>query len=179
MILYLDTSALVKLYIEESGSQEVAHAVEEAQIVSTSRVAYVEARAGIARKCREGDLSKKEHNYVVEALIGDWDRYFIIEVSENVTKLGGALTEKQSLRGFDAIHLASALLLRNRTRLDVSFSCFDERLKTAAVAEGLMVNGNSSKVPWEPNALERVPLRMARRPFSGIGSPKLYVNGEA
>ena len=58
MILYLDTSALVKLYIEESGSQEVKKALEEARIVSTSRVAYVEARAGIAMKYREGELSK-------------------------------------------------------------------------------------------------------------------------
>lgn len=140
MILYLDTSALVKLYIEEAGSQEVKRAVEEARIVSTSRVAYVEARAGIARKYRERELSKEEHDQVVEDLIRDWDNYFIVEVSESVAKLGGTLTERQSLRGFDAIHLASALLLRNRTRLDVSFSCFDERLKAAAKAEGLMVN---------------------------------------
>lgn len=141
MILYLDTSALVKLYVEEMGSQEVERAVEKSRIVSTSRVAYVEARAGIARKYREGELSKEEHDQVVEDLIRDWDNYFIVEVSESVAKLGGPLTERQSLRGFDAIHLASALLLRNRTRLDVSFSCFDERLKAAAEAEGLMVNG--------------------------------------
>ena len=137
MILYLDTSALVKLYIEEAGSQEVKRAVEEARIVSTSRVAYVEARAGIAGKYRERELSKEEHDQVVEDLIRDWDNYFIVEVSESVAKLGGTLTERQSLRGFDAIHLASALLLQNRTRLDVSFSCFDERLKAAAEAEGL------------------------------------------
>jgi len=137
MILYLDTSALVKLYIEEAGSQEVKKAVEKSRIVSTSRVAYVEARAGIARKYREGELSKEEHDQVIEDLIRDWDNYFIVEVSESVAKLGGTLTKRQSLRGFDAIHLASALLLRNRTRLDVSFSCFDERLKAAAEAEGL------------------------------------------
>ena len=137
MILYLDTSALVKLYIEESGSQEVKRAVEGARIVSTSRVAYVEARAGIAREYREGELSKEEHGQVVEDLIRDWNDYFIVEVSESVAKLGGTLTERQSLRGFDTIHLASALLLRDRTHLDVSFSCFDERLKAAAVAENL------------------------------------------
>ena len=140
MILYLDTSALVKLYVEEAGSQEIKREVEKSRIVSTSRVAYVEARAGIARKYREEELSKEEHDQVVEDLIRDWDNYFIVEVSESVAKLGGTLAERQSLRGFDAIHLASALLLRNRTRLDVSFSCFDERLKAAAVAEGLIVN---------------------------------------
>jgi uncharacterized protein len=137
MILYLDTSALVKLYIEETGSQEVRRAVEEARIISTSRVAYVEARAGIARKYREQELSKEEHDQVVEDLIRDWDNYFIVEVSESVAKLGGTLTERQSLRGFDALHLASALLLQNRTRLHVSFSCFDEQLKAAAEVEGL------------------------------------------
>jgi predicted nucleic acid-binding protein len=60
MILYLDTSALVKLYVEEIGSNEVKKLVKTAQIVSTSRIAYVEARAGFARKLREGELDRKE-----------------------------------------------------------------------------------------------------------------------
>ncbi len=137
MILYLDTSALVKLYVEEPGSREVRQTTEKAQIVATSRVAYVEARAGIARKYREQGLSKAERDQVVADLVRDWDNYFIIEVSENVAKLGGELTERQDLRGFDAIHLASALILRNRTHTDILFSCFDERLKAAAQAEGL------------------------------------------
>jgi predicted nucleic acid-binding protein len=139
MILYLDTSALVKLYIEEAGSQEVKAMAKRARIVSSSRVAYVEARAGIARKHREAELSKEEYAQLIKDLKQDWDNYFIVEVSESVAKLGGELTSKHPLRGFDAIHLASALLLRNRTRLEVSFSCFDERLKAAAQAEGLTV----------------------------------------
>ena len=142
MILYLDTSALVKLYVEETGSEDVRRAVEEARIISTSRVAYVEARAGISRKYREGNLSREERDQVVADLTRDWGSYFIVEVSESVTKLGGELTEEYPLRGFDAIHLASALLLRNRTRLNVSFSCFDERLKLAAQSEGLSVMGD-------------------------------------
>ena len=139
MILYLDTSALVKLYIEEPGSERVREALKEASIVSTSRVAYVEARAGIARKHREGELSKEEHNRMVDDLVRDWGNYFIVEVSEGVVKLGGELTERHPLRGFGAIHLASALLIRNRTDLDVLFSSFDDRLNGAARAEGLNV----------------------------------------
>jgi len=137
MILYLDTSALVKLYIAEPGSQEVKALVESAQIVSTSRMAYVEARAGLARKFREQDLSREEYARMVGDLEADWGNYFILEVSESVVKLGGELTDKHPLRGFHALHLASALLLKNRTRSAVSFSCFDERLKAAAQAEGL------------------------------------------
>ena len=139
MILYLDTSALVKLYIEEQGSPEVKAMVNKARIVSTSRVAYVEATAAIARKYREGELSQEEHVQVIKDLKQDWDNYFIVEVSESMAKLGGELTSRHPLRGFDAIHLASALLLRNRTRLEVSFSCFDEPLRAAAEAEGLTV----------------------------------------
>ena len=139
MILYLDASALVKLYIEEPGSERVREALKEASIVSTSRLACVEARAGIARKHREGELSKEEHNRMVDDLVRDWGNYFIVEVSEGVAKLGGELMERHPLRGFGAIHLASALLLRNRTDLDVLFSSFDDRLNEAARAEGLNV----------------------------------------
>ena len=138
MILYLDSSALVKLYIQEPGSKEVKEQVA-ARIVSTSRVSYVEARAGIARKFREGELTEEERRRIVRDLEEDWKNYFIVDVSESVAKLGGELTDRYPLRGFDAIHLASVLLLKNRTRSDVSFSCFDKRLREAAKAEGLDV----------------------------------------
>lgn len=140
MILYLDTSALVKLYVEEHGSAAVKEEVNAAQIVSTSRVAYVEARAGFARKFRQRELTRKEYSQVVKDFKRDWKDYFIVEVSEDVVELGGELAERYPLRGFDAIHLASALLLKSRTRSTVSFSCFDERLKKAAQAEGLVVS---------------------------------------
>lgn len=137
MILYLDTSALIKLYIDEPGSEMVKEFLDASQIISTSCVAYVEARAGVARKFREGELSESDRKRIIEDLGMDWGNYFIIEVSESVRKLGGKLVDNHSLRGFDAIHLASALLLKSSVRSVVAFSCFDERLKKAAQAEGL------------------------------------------
>lgn len=139
MILYLDTSALVKLYIAEPGSDAVQAKVEAAPVISVARVAYVEARAGIARKYRAGELSLEEYKQIVEDVDEDWERYFIVEVSESVAKLGGELTDRHPLRGFDALHLASALFLKNRTHVGISFLCFDEQLKSAAEAEGLTV----------------------------------------
>lgn len=139
MILYLDTSALVKLYIAELGSDDVKAKVEATPIISVSRVAYVEARAGMARKYRAGELSLREYKRMVEDLDKDWERYLIVEVSESVTKLGGELADRYPLRGFDALHLASALFLKSRTHLEISFFCFDERLRSAAEAEGLAV----------------------------------------
>lgn len=138
-LLYLDTSALIKLYIEEPGSAEVWAKVADAQIVATSRVAYVEARAGMARKRREGEWSAEEYQRLLKDFTQDWENYFIIEVTEGLTRLGGELTGRYPLRGFDAIHLASAILLRNRTHGVLFFCCFDTRLSEAARAEGLHV----------------------------------------
>ena len=55
MIGYVDTSSLVKLYVEEEGSRRVRDFVERSELVATSVVAYPEARAALARQCaREG-----------------------------------------------------------------------------------------------------------------------------
>jgi len=76
MIAYLDSSALVKLYVQEPGSPEVRALINEARIVATSRVAYVEARAGFTRKLREGELLQEEYNQVVEDFKEGWEKYF-------------------------------------------------------------------------------------------------------
>ena len=68
LILYLDTSALVKLYAEEEGTETVELAVDEAEAVATSVVAYAEARAALARKLRDDVFSPEEHSEAVEAL---------------------------------------------------------------------------------------------------------------
>ena len=58
MKLYLDTSALVKLYVEEEGSATVREAIARAETVATTVIAYVEACAAFARRRREGRLSR-------------------------------------------------------------------------------------------------------------------------
>jgi uncharacterized protein len=61
LILYLDTSSLVKLYVEEAGSATIATLVAEASLVCTSVVAYPEARSALARLRREGGLSTEDY----------------------------------------------------------------------------------------------------------------------
>lgn len=137
MILYLDTSALVKIYVEEKGSDEVRAQADQAEAVATSRIAYAEARAALARKLRERGLSRKGYRSVVEDLNQDWDDYFIVDLSDGVIKSAGMLAERHALRGADAIHLASALALGKRSDSNVMFFCFDGRLTFAARKEGL------------------------------------------
>jgi uncharacterized protein len=66
--LFLDTSALVKLYIREEHHEIVATATRNASRVALSVVAYPEARSAFARKLREGTLIREDHDRVVRAL---------------------------------------------------------------------------------------------------------------
>ncbi len=114
MIVYLDTSALVKLYIDEAGAPIVRRAAREAELMATSEIAYVEMRAALARRHREGDLSARGHRRVLESLHADWAEMFVLSLGGALIKDAGNVAERYRLRAYDAIHLASALLLRER-----------------------------------------------------------------
>ena len=136
MILYLDTSSLIKLYVEEDGSSSIESLVEQATLVCTSVVAYPEARSALSRLCREGALTAGEHALTRADLEEDWPRYLAIEASEAVWRAAGDLAEKHALRGFDSLHLASFLYLVDESLGEpVQFSSFDGRLNSAAQAE--------------------------------------------
>jgi predicted nucleic acid-binding protein len=137
MILYLDTNALIKLYVEEEGADTVRRMREGTRVVATSRLACAEARAALARAQREGRICMQDYRQVVEDLDRDWESYFVLEVTEGLVRQAGDLAERHALRACDALHLASALLLHERVRLDITFLCFDERLEEAAQAVDL------------------------------------------
>ena len=140
MILYLDTSSLVKLYVIEKGSEQVQSLLEQAKVVATSQVAYAEACAAFARKQRQRDFSSGQYQMIITSLQQNWGGYFALDVSWPVSRLAGELAERYSLRGFDAIHLASAVTLKERLGSPVTFSSADNRLEDAAVLESLNVS---------------------------------------
>ena len=141
MILYLDTSSLVKLYVTEKGSDEMETLLEQAKVVATSQVAYAEACAAFARKYRQGGFTRGQYQTVIITLQQNWGGYFALDVSWPVSRLAGELAERHSLRGFDAIHLASAVTLKERLESPVTFSSADHRLEDAALLESLSVSG--------------------------------------
>ena len=135
MIAYLDTSSLVKLYVEEEGSLLVRDLVERAELVATSVVAYAEARAALARQQREGGLTAAGYERAKADFERDWPRYLTIEVSEAVYRSAGDLAEKHHLRGFDSLHLASYISLYREGAREIRFSAFDEAMNRAARRE--------------------------------------------
>lgn len=145
-MIYLDTSALVKLYAEEeSGRELVYRAVEYAEASSTSTIAYAEARVGLSRKHRECVFTGQELRKAVADLDEDWPSYARLEVYDSVSRLAGEMAERHSLRGYDSVHLASAVLLFERFE-NLRFLAFDERLNEAAGGVGLVVYDDESGV---------------------------------
>ena len=138
MIVYLDTSSLVKLYVEEEGSTDVADLVKSSSATATSLIAYAEARAAFSRRYREKAFSQTQLRRLVSALQEDWESYLIVRVTKDLVEKAGDLAESHGLKGFDAIHLSSALVLRGESSLPVIFSCADEKLQKASKLEDLL-----------------------------------------
>jgi predicted nucleic acid-binding protein len=137
MVLYLDTSSLVKLYVEEKDSSQIANLVGSSNVTATSLVAYAEARAAFARRFRERAFTANEYKVLLSSLNEDWGNYLILKVTNELVRRAGDLAEKHALRGFDAIHLSSAVSLCQDHSAPVVFSCSDRKLQKASELEDL------------------------------------------
>jgi len=137
LILYLDTSSLVKLYVSEVHSGLVRSWAEEAEIIATCRVAYPEMMSALNRRYKTGDLVKKDYDVLVKTFSREWRRFAVIDFDEIAA---GRLVAAYGLRGFDAVHLSAAALLRTSGNAPVVvFSSFDDKLNKAAAAEKFTV----------------------------------------
>lgn len=137
MFLYLDTSNLVKLYVEEENSEEVVDLVKAAKVAATSIIAYAEARAAFARRFREKAFTEKAYKRLISFFNKDWKNYLTVQTTEELVLLAGNLAEKHALRGFDAIHLASAIILHDELASPITFSSSDQKLQQACRIEKL------------------------------------------
>jgi predicted nucleic acid-binding protein len=137
VILYLDSSSLVKLYVDEIHSLAVREWAEEAEIVATCRVAYPETISALNRRFRTGDMSKRTYAFLTKVFADEWPRFAAVNFDEIAA---GGLAAKHGLKGFDAIHLSAAISLRSGENAgSLAFSSFDEKLNAAAASERLPV----------------------------------------
>lgn len=133
MTLYLDSSVLVKLYIDEPDSASMTALVHKARVVATSAIAYAEVRASFARRRRERLMTARELTRAREQLDADWRSLLIVGVDDALALQAGNLAETHGLRGADAVHLASfERVLIGSDDEDVRFSSADDRLNRAA-----------------------------------------------
>lgn len=141
---YLDTSALVKIYVAEMGSrwmQSIA-APTAGHLLLTSRITPVEVASALARRRRDGLLAPSDYADALQAFRYDtFTRYRLVEIDASVSDLAMSLVDRYPLRAYDALHLASALVVNRILYLlalsPLTFLSADERLVTSARAEGL------------------------------------------
>lgn len=161
---YLDSSAVVKLYVAEPGSQWVESLVtaraddgRPAHVVTLSKVGVVEVAAAVARRGREGSLDAERQAAILNAFLADCERrFFTLAVLDDQLRLAVALLRRQPLRGYDAVHLASALdldrHLRDAGMPGLTFVAADSASRAAAQAEGLVVVDPSDADALRPTA---------------------------
>ena len=141
-LLYLDTSALVKIYISERGSERMMElASGDANSLATCAITQVEFHSAVDRRRRMEDLDEDEAERAVERFNMRFrSAFFRHAVDDQTLDLACALVHRYALRAYDAVQLAACLfLLRLSARDDLTFISADRRLLTAARAEGLAV----------------------------------------
>jgi predicted nucleic acid-binding protein len=132
VILFCDTSALIKLLISEPGSGQMEQTSSHAQAIAVCRITWVEAMAGMARRQREDPVSSEKIEQARAHLITSWDQFTIVEVNQRLVETAGRFADVVVLRGYDIVQLAAAHEPDQSTDQPLTFACFDRRLKQAA-----------------------------------------------
>ena len=141
MILYLNASALIKLYVAEEGSAAVRQAVNSAMESSSCLITYAEVCAALARAQRMLRLPESDHRYQLECFAKDWNKIQAIGVDMALVRRAGELSGQFSLRGYDSVHLAAAERAFEAAGRPEAFRfvAFDGRLRAGAAALGMHV----------------------------------------
>lgn len=134
---YADSSVIVKRYYEELGSDRVREGFAAAGRVFTSRLAYAEVHAALARKRRERAISEGDYRRSAAAFEADWPAYDQIGVDAVTLGAVPRLVRRHALRGADAVHLAAAVWLHEEAGDPVELWASDGRLVEVARHEHL------------------------------------------
>ena len=114
MITYFDTSSLLKVVIDEMGSEQAGVIWDTADVLASVSLVTVEARAALAAAVRNRRLTNKQLQRAKTVLAALVDEMNLVEVTEELVGAAAELAEDEALRGYDAVHLAAALFIEAR-----------------------------------------------------------------
>ncbi|MDZ4251203.1 MAG: type II toxin-antitoxin system VapC family toxin [Sulfuritalea sp.] len=138
MILFCDTSALVKLYVREDFSDDMQALARSASAIAVCRIAWAEIMAALSRRARENPGDAATIETIRARLRTDWPRYAIVEITQSLVELAGEYADTFALRGYDSVQLAAARRLQEAASDEIHFACFDARLQKAARVLGML-----------------------------------------
>ena len=133
----MDSSALLKRYYREVGSDKITKLLSQESVTGTAVLSYAEFYSGLTRKLREGTIDPADYRAAAGAFDKDWPLLYRIPLSFDVLKRARTLMEAHALRAGDAIQLASAHIMGSPG--SVGFVSADRALIRAAVAEGFSI----------------------------------------
>jgi uncharacterized protein len=142
---FLDTSALAKRYIPEIGTPWINHiTTTPSNTILLSQLAWVELQSAISRRQRENALTPEQSQILSLNFQAHWNTdYHIITVDQTLLNLATELIKKHPLRAYDAVQLASALIIQpdlpNPQTNPFTFVSADDRLLATAQLEGLTI----------------------------------------
>lgn len=137
MIAYLDASALVKRYVAEPGTRETARILARADVSGTCIISRAEVGAALAKAVRRGVLTERAGRACRRALGADWPDLARLPITEPLAVRAEGLAWQYGLRGYDAVHLAAALIWQELLGAEVTLVSFDRALADAARLAGL------------------------------------------
>lgn len=139
MILFFDTSALMKAYAKEEHSEQVRALMKAATSSFVSLIAWAEMCAAFGLKERTQQITSTEVAAGLERLNKEWDSFGQIGVDSELMINAGKLALRFGLRAYDSVQLASAQRVHKQLGSNLTFYCFDKPLNAAAVALGIQI----------------------------------------
>ena len=138
---YFDTSALLKFYIQEEGSEVVAGLIQDtgSDRISILDITLLELRSAVRRRERQGDMSEGEANRIIDKIRQyETSVYLVKSLNSAVTEEAIRVLDTHPLKTLDALQLAGCLVIGREMSEPMTFVCADTRLNDAAKLEGLV-----------------------------------------
>lgn len=140
MIVYFDTSALLKAYVQEDGSKDVLALMDDGDnLFGSLVVTKVEMASAIQRAVRTARSSSASAVNAWQDFLDDWESFTRLRVTAATIEKAGEIAWKHGLRGYDSLHLAAALLWQETLGFKITFAAFDHDLWLASRKSGLDV----------------------------------------
>ena len=142
MTVYAETSAVLRWLFNEEGGEALRQAIAQATKVTSSRLTLIETRRVIRRAERDGRITAAESADVLAIFAQAASTWAVLEVTEDVARRAEETFPNEPVRTLDAIHLATALVLSERQRIDLTFVTHDVQQSLAARALGFHCIGS-------------------------------------
>jgi predicted nucleic acid-binding protein len=132
VILFCDTSALLKLFIDEQGSESMINARSSSKGIAVCRITWAESMAALAQRTRFKGTNQSRLAQARSMFEQAWPGFVIADITQPLVERAGVFAEAFALRGYDSVQLAAAHQLHEQFALPLTFACFDRRLNQAA-----------------------------------------------